>query len=109
MLEKLLHFISDPQNDYAQHSLDYLELCALVIALALVISLPLGIVGARRPVIAFLATNVSGLARSIPSLAFLAAALPYLGVGFRPSVIALTILGIPPMLLNTIAGLQGVD
>jgi osmoprotectant transport system permease protein len=109
MLEKLLHFISDPQNGYAQHSLDYIKLCTLAIGLALVIALPLGILVARRPVIAFLATNLSGLARAIPSLAFLAAALPYLGVGFRPSVVALIILGIPPILLNTIAGLQSVD
>lgn len=109
MLEKLLHFISDPQNGYAQHSLDYTELCAVATAVALVIALPLGILVARRPFIAFLATNLSGLARAIPSLAFLAAALPYLGVGFRPSAIALIILGIPPILLNTIAGLQSVD
>lgn len=109
MLEKLLNFISNPQNGYAQHSLDYIKLCAFSIALALAIALPLGIVVARRPIIAFVATNLSGLARAIPSLAFLAAALPYLGVGFKPSVIALTVLGIPPILLNTVAGLQSVD
>ncbi len=109
MLEKLLQFISNPQNGYAQHSLDYIKLCGLAIMLALAVALPLGIIVARRPIIAFVATNLSGLARAIPSLAFLAAALPYLGVGFRPALIALTVLGIPPILLNTIAGLQGVD
>lgn len=107
--QKLGQFISNPQNGYAQHSLDYIKLCALSIVLALAIALPLGILVARRPIIAFTATNLSGLARAIPSLAFLAAALPYLGVGFKPAVIALTILGIPPILLNTIAGLRGVD
>jgi osmoprotectant transport system permease protein len=107
--EKLLQFIGNPQNGYAQHSLDYIKLCAFAVALALAIALPLGILVARRPIIAFVATNLSGLARAIPSLAFLAAALPYLGVGFKPSVIALIVLGIPPILLNTVAGLQSVD
>ncbi len=109
MFEKLLQFISNPQNGYAQHSLDYVKLCSFALVLALVIALPLGLLVARRPVLAFSATNLSGLARAVPSLAFLAAALPYLGVGFRPSLIALTLLGIPPILLNVIAGLQGID
>ena len=34
---------------------------------------------------------------------------PVFGIGFTPSVIALTLLGIPPILLNTIAGLRGID
>jgi osmoprotectant transport system permease protein len=34
---------------------------------------------------------------------------PIVGIGFTPSIIALTLLGIPPILLNTIAGLQGID
>ena len=101
--------ICDPQNAYAQHSLDYIKLCALAVVLALLIALPLGLVVARRPIVAFAATNLSGLARAIPSLAFLAAAIPVLGIGFKPSLIALTVLGIPPILLNTIAGLQSVD
>jgi osmoprotectant transport system permease protein len=109
MLEKLLQFISNPRNGYATHSLDYIKLCGLAVGLALLIALPLGLLVARRPIIAFVATNLSGLARAIPSLAFLAAAIPYLGIGFRPALIALTVLGIPPILLNTIAGLQSVD
>jgi osmoprotectant transport system permease protein len=74
-----------------------------------VIGLVVGVAVARRPVLAFIFTNLSGLARAIPTLAFLAVALPYLGIGFTPSVVALTALGVPPILLNTIAGLRGVD
>jgi osmoprotectant transport system permease protein len=77
--------------------------------LAFVIALPLGIATARQPIAAFLSANLSGLARAIPSLVFLAIMVPIVGIGFTPSVIALTLLGIPPILLNTIAGLQGID
>jgi osmoprotectant transport system permease protein len=79
------------------------------IVLAFVIALPLGILTARRPIAAFLSANLSGLARAIPSLVFLAIMVPIIGIGFTPSIIALTLLGIPPILLNTIAGLQGID
>ena len=50
---------------------------------------------------AFIAVNLSGLLRAIPIIAFLIAALPVLGTGFKPALIALIILGIPPILLNT--------
>lgn len=109
MLHDMLDFIRDPRNDFAAHSLAYLKLCAVPILISVVVGICAGVVVARRPLLAFVVTNLSGLARAIPTLAFLAAALPYLGIGFTPSVVALTLLGIPPILLNTIAGLRGVD
>ncbi|HEY7851305.1 MAG TPA: ABC transporter permease, partial [Ktedonobacterales bacterium] len=73
------------------------------------VAIPLGISLAQRPLAAFIATNTSGLARAIPTLALLAAVVPYLGIGFKPAVFALTLLGIPPILLNTITGLHSID
>lgn len=47
--------------------------------------------------------------RIVPSLAVLLLLLPIMGTGFRPALVALIILGIPPILMNTISGLQGVS
>ena len=55
------------------------------------------------------AVNVAGVVRVIPSIAVLFLLLPSQGIGFRPSVIALTLLAIPPVLINTQAGMRGVD
>ncbi|MBV9713588.1 MAG: ABC transporter permease, partial [Ktedonobacteraceae bacterium] len=49
------------------------------------------------------------LMRAIPVIAFIVAVLPYLGLGFLPALIALTILGIPPILLNTYTGIRGIN
>jgi osmoprotectant transport system permease protein len=102
-------FIQNPANAYGEHLWVTILLSVYPIVLAFVIALPLGIATARRPIAAFLSANLSGLARAIPSLVFLAIMVPIVGIGFTPSVIALTLLGIPPILLNTIAGLQGID
>jgi osmoprotectant transport system permease protein len=110
MLGDILRFIGDPQHAYWQHTVDTLKLCFVPIILSLLIALPLGVLVAQRPFIAFIATNASGLIRAIPTLAVLAVIILYLKqIGFIPSVIALTALGIPPILLNTIAGLRGID
>ena len=47
--------------------------------------------------------------RGRPSLALLALMMPILGTGFAPSLVALTLLALPPILINTIAGIIGVE
>ena len=108
-LHEVGEFLRDPNTDFAGQTLIFLKLCAIPIAISIVIGVLLGVIVARRPFAAFIATNISGMARAIPTLAFLAIVLPYLGIGFTPAALALTVLGIPPILLNTIAGLNGID
>jgi len=52
--------------------------------------------------------TINGL-RTIPSLAILAIMLPLLGIGLLPSIVALTVLALPPILLNAYVGLRDVD
>jgi osmoprotectant transport system permease protein len=109
MLTSLLQFISDPNNDYPGKSMDYLKLCAIAIVLAILIGVPLGIAVSRNPVVSFIAVNVSGLMRAIPVLVFIAISYPVLGLGFNPALVALIVLGIPPILLNTSTAIRGID
>ncbi len=109
MLRSIIQFITDPANQFVFETLRTIELAVVPTLLAMVIAIPLGILFAQRPVPAFVATNTSNLVRAIPTLAFLAAVVPILGIGLRPSIVALTAIGVSPILLNTIAGLQGID
>jgi len=78
-------------------------------ALAILIALPTGIAVARSPRLSFIANNIANTLRTIPSLAILAATLPFLGIGLWPSVVALVVLALPPILLNTCTSIQQVD
>jgi len=109
MLLRLLQFAATPANHYLDHSLSYLDLCAASVALSTAVGAVLGVAVARRPLLAFMAVNLSGLMRAIPVIAFLTLALPYLGIGFTPALVALSVLGIPPILLNTYTGIRGID
>ncbi len=109
LIHEVTQFLNEPGTNFGQQTVVYLKLCFIPIALSIGIAVPAGVLVARRPIAAFAATNISGLARAIPTLAFLAVALPYLGIGFTPAATALTVLGIPPILLNTIAGMRGID
>ena len=88
---------------------DHLLLSLVGLAIGIAIALPLGIAVAQRPRLAEVSIAAAGALRTIPSLAVLAALLPLLGVGFTPSVIALALLALPPVLVNTVTGLRGAD
>jgi osmoprotectant transport system permease protein len=111
LLGQMWQFIQNPapEPSFISETVIYLQLCIVSTLLAIVVALPLGILVAQRQISAFLLTNFTGLMRAVPTLVFFALAYPYLGLGFKPAVIALTVIGIPPILLNTIAGLRGID
>src|SRR4029077_11625674 len=95
------------------------------LALGLAISLPLALAATRRPALRQLLLGAASLVQTIPSLALLALFYPLLlglaalcermfgagfsALGFLPSVLALTLYSMLPVLRNTITGLQGVD
>jgi osmoprotectant transport system permease protein len=108
-MSDLLKFYADPNNDIWGHTLSFFLLCLVAIVVAVVAGIVLGFVVSRNSFVAFAAVNISGLMRAIPVIAFLIAAVPYLKTGFTPAVVALIILGIPPVLLNTYTGLRSID
>jgi osmoprotectant transport system permease protein len=105
-----INFILDPNNNFVEETLVYLKLCGVSIAIATAIGVVLGALVSRNAVLSFLATNVSGLMRSIPIIAILFLFVSIFGqLGFLPAIIALIVLGIPPILINTYTGIRGVD
>ncbi len=61
------------------------------------------------PAVVQVISRSGGVLRGIPSLALLFIFIPILHTGFVPSAVALTILAIPPLVINTEAGMRGVD
>ena len=87
----------------------HLTLSGLALVLALLVGIPLGIWTSSRPSFGRVFLNIVGIGRVVPSIAVLMLLLPILGTGFPPSLVALTLLAIPPILINTDAGLRGID
>jgi osmoprotectant transport system permease protein len=56
-----------------------------------------------------LALSLSSLAQVFPPVAVLALAYPVLGFGFAPSLLALSLYGLLPVVSGTIAGIQSVS
>jgi osmoprotectant transport system permease protein len=88
---------------------EHLTVSGLSLALALLISLPLGLLLNRRHALAAPVLLVLGMIYAIPSLALLALLVPVVGIGLQPAVIALTAYGLVVLVRNTMVGFNSVD
>lgn len=109
MLEAALHYALTNRAVFWQAVAIHVRLSLVALALGTIVCVPLGLyIARRRPLGAELLAVFSGL-RVVPSLAVLFLAVPYLGLGFYPALVALTLLACPPILINTDAGFRSVD
>lgn len=125
-----MNFWSDPRwSDALTRLPDYLgshvRVSLTALALGLVISFPLALIVRKRPLPRDITLGVASIVQTVPGLALLALFYPLLlalaglslqwfghgfsAFGFLPSVLALALYSMLPVLRNTITGLQGID
>ncbi|MFJ2773305.1 ABC transporter permease [Streptomyces sp. NPDC087300] len=76
---------------------------------ATVIGVLIGVFTYRSEWAGNLATTATSTILTIPSLAMIGLLIPVVGLGVAPTVIALTLYGLLPIVRNAIVGLRGVD
>jgi osmoprotectant transport system permease protein len=81
----------------------------LSLIIATVIGVTLGVLTYRRPTIAQVLLAITSTMLTIPSFALFGLLIPILGLGYKPTVVALVNYAILAILRNTITGLQSVD
>ncbi len=89
--------------------IQHIQLTLVAVVLGVLIAVPLGILASRVEILAGPMTWIAGVSQTVPSLAILGLALPILGIGFVPSVFALTIRALMPIFLNTYVGIHNAD
>jgi osmoprotectant transport system permease protein len=102
-------WILDHQERFLSLLTQHIELVLVAVLLGVLIAVPLGIVATRVPALAGPMTWVAGVGQTVPSLAILGLALPIMGIGFVPSVFALTIRALMPIFINTYVGIHNAD
>ena len=86
-----------------------IAISVVALLLATAIALPIGLWLGHRGVGEFLAVAVGNAGRAIPELALIALMVAFIGTGNLNVTIAVTILGIPPILTNAFVGVRQVD
>jgi osmoprotectant transport system permease protein len=107
VLFKILEVYARP--DFPEKLREHVVLSVVALLVAIAIAMPVALMIRNTRVGALIAINIGNIGRAVPSLAILALALPFFGIGFWPALVALTVLAIPPILINASTGLREVD
>jgi len=120
-LREGLGWIGDPNHwsgpdGIPARLLQHVELSVVSLVVAALIAIPVGLIVGHTRRGQFLAVQVANMGRAIPSLAVVSVMYlifvsnwPQYAFGFAPTFVALTLLGIPSILVNTYVGVQQVD
>ncbi|MFO7250597.1 MAG: ABC transporter permease subunit [Actinomycetes bacterium] len=110
----LAEFFGDPANWAGPYGIpvrlaEHVGFCALALALAALIAVPLGLVAGHTGRGVHLVTLTANAARALPTLGLLVLVMLLAGVGTLPVLVPLVALAVPPILVNTCEGVRGVD
>lgn len=100
-------------RDNADHLLflaeQHIELVLISVAFSAVIGIGLAFLTQSAPGLRQALLSLTGSLLTIPSFALFALMIPVLGLGVAPTIAALTVYGIFPILRNTVTGIEEVD
>jgi len=99
-----------PRASLEKLVLQHMLLVALSSCLTILVAIPLGIFVTRgygRPFLP-ITNDLTALGQTFPPVAVLALAVPLMGFGLKPTVLALFLYGLMPVVRNTVAGLEAI-
>lgn len=108
MLDSMIHYIVENYQTIITQLFTHLEISLIALLVATLIGVPLGYFASKSDKAEKIISMPFSILRVIPSLALLVLLIPIMGTGIAPAVVALSVLAIPPILLNTMVGFREV-
>jgi osmoprotectant transport system permease protein len=96
-------------RELAALTLDHLALVLVSLLVAVVVGLPLGVLAARVPRLGQIELMSVGMLQTIHALALLCFMIPLFGIGKVPSLVALFLYALLPIVRDAYTGLVGLD
>ena len=112
-IEKQYGLVSGSQEEtrlerFWRNTRDHFSLVGISLLAAICLAIPLGILAAKLPGVGQLILGLTSILQTIPSLALFVFMIPLLGIGAPPTIAALFIYSLLPIIRNTCSGLQDI-
>lgn len=102
-------YLSSRSDLVVELTIEHAEVVALSIAIASAIGIAIGVATYERERASQVALAICAVFLTIPSIALFGLLIAPLGLGYRPTVVALVLYALLPIVRNTITGLREVD
>src|SRR3989338_3263927 len=104
-----MDFIFEHLSQLAIKTWQQIYLAGLATLFAVLIGVPTGVMVAYKKKTKNIVLGIASVVQTIPSLALLVMLLPFLGIGVKAALVALSLYAILPIVRNTVTGLISVD
>ena len=108
MINSILEYTTTHQAQIISQIVTHIGISLLALIAAAVIGIPLGYLASKSDRAESIVSAPFEMLRVVPSLALLILLIPVMGTGLAPAVTALTVLAVPPILLNTVVGFRTI-
>ncbi|MER6524738.1 ABC transporter permease [Streptomyces sp. NPDC001508] len=105
----LVSYMADNASYLVFLTEQHIELVLVSVAISTVVGIGLALVTQSAPGLRQALLSLTGSLLTIPSFALFALMIPVLGLGVAPTIAALAVYGVFPILRNTVTGFEGVD
>jgi osmoprotectant transport system permease protein len=105
----LLTYMRDNADRLLFLTEQHIELVLISVAISAVIGIGLALATQVTPRLRHGLLSLTGTLLTVPSFALFALMIPIFGLGATPTILALAIYGVFPILRNTVTGIDGVD
>lgn len=111
MFNDYITFWQDKYEIILEYTLQHIVMSFVAIVVAVVFSVPLAtyMTKMRSNKIKNIIFNIANVFQTIPTIAMFALMVPFLGIGFKPAVVALFLYALLPLLRNTYTGMKSID
>ncbi|MCI5071518.1 ABC transporter permease subunit [bacterium] len=101
-------FVKSQQALLFKKTFEHALLCFFVILCSIVLAVPLGVYAQRNKIFKRVVFFISNVLQTVPSLALLGFLIPVLGIGIKPSIVALLLYSLLPIITNTYTGISSI-
>ena len=108
-MNNFVDYLEFRQDHLIALTIEHARVVVIALLIATVIGVGLGIATYRRELAASVVLAIAGTFLTIPSFALLAMFIPVFGLGSKPTIVALVMYALLPIVRNTVTGLRGVD
>jgi osmoprotectant transport system permease protein len=105
---QIIDYFTRDVGSYLVSVQEHILISLLALLIATVIGIPCGYASLKHKKYKRWIEPFFQILRVVPSLAVLILLIPIMGIGIKPAITALVLLAVPPILMNTVAGLEAV-
>lgn len=108
-MEKFAEYLWKHWDQMLEYAIQHVTMCVLAVAIALVVAVMISACIMRLPILKNVVMSVLGALYAIPSMAFFALLVPFLGLGMKDAIVVLAVYSQFILVRNIVAGFDGID